>query len=272
MTNKNVILVGCGNMGYAMLQGWLASETLQPADVTVIEPAAALRERASHLGVTALANSEALADTATPRLIILAVKPQMVNDILPDYSGFAFTATFVSVIAGTPIAQFENALSPLSAIIRCMPNTPAAIGKGMIATFANGNVAEEDFDFTEQLLKSSGKIVRLTEESQLDAVTAVSGSGPAYVFYFIECLTKAGIEAGLSEDVAAILAKQTVYGAGILADTSSETPSQLRVNVTSPNGTTAAALDVLMKDDSLQNLISKAVDAARQRSVELGKN
>lgn len=272
MTHNSVILVGCGNMGYAMLQGWLASGKLKAKDVTIVEPVDTLRERAGRLGVNIVRNSTELAPDAVARLIILAVKPQAIQDVLPAYQPFATTATFVSVLAGTPVAQFENILGAASAIIRCMPNTPAAIGKGMMVTFANANVSAENLTFTEELLKISGQTARIEDESLMDAVTAVSGSGPAYIFHFIECLTNAGIKAGLPQEIAGMLAMQTVYGAGALAAESSDTPTQLRINVTSPNGTTAAALDVLMQNDRLQNLLTEAVEAARNRSVELGKN
>lgn len=270
MTNNSTVLVGCGNMGFAMLQGWLSSGKLQPSDVTVVEPAEALRERAAKLGVTALADSAGI--EGSPRLIIIAVKPQVIQDILPAYQAHAATATFLSVAAGTPVALFEKILGEQTAIIRCMPNTPAAIGKGMMVTFANGNVQPDMQRFTEELLATSGQVAQVDDEKLMDTVTAVSGSGPAYIFHFIECLTQAGITAGLPQDIAAMLAMQTVYGAGSLAAKSPETPTQLRVNVTSPNGTTAAALDVLMGDNRLQNLLTEAVEAARKRSVELGKS
>lgn len=271
MTKNSVILVGCGNMGYAMLQGWLASGSLSASDVTVVEPVDVLRDRAAKLGVNAIQNSTEISPLTSPRLIIIAVKPQVIQDVLPAYQPYQASATFVSVLAGTPIAQFEKLLGASSAIIRCMPNTPAAIGKGMMVTFANQNVKPDDLNFTEELLQISGKVARIEDENLMDAVTAVSGSGPAYIFHFIECLTQAGVKAGLPDDIAGMLAMQTVYGAGSLAAESAETPTQLRVNVTSPNGTTAAALNVLMGDDRLQNLLTEAVDAARNRSVELGQ-
>lgn len=270
MTNNNTVLVGCGNMGFAMLQGWLASGKLQPSDVTVVEPADSLRERAAKLGVKAVKRSAEISDA--PRLVIIAVKPQVIQDILPEYKSYAASATFLSVAAGTPVALFEQILGDQSAVIRCMPNTPAAIGKGMMVSFANSNVRPEMLHFTEELLATSGQVAQVSDESLMDAVTAVSGSGPAYIFHFIECLTQAGMTAGLPQDIAGMLAMQTVYGAGALAAASTDTPSQLRINVTSPNGTTAAALDVLMGDNRLQNLITEAVEAAHKRSVELGKS
>lgn len=272
MSNNNVILVGCGNMGYAMLQGWLASGKLKAADVIVIEPADVLRERAAALGVTSLATSAEISSSVSPRLIIIAVKPQVIQAVLPAYQHYASAATFVSVVAGTPVTQYEKILGSDCAIVRCMPNTPAAIGKGMMVIFANSQVKPDNLAFTEDLLQISGKVAHITDENLMDAVTAVSGSGPAYIFHFIECMTQAGVKAGLPDNIASMLAMQTVYGAGSLAATSAETPTQLRVNVTSPNGTTAAALNVLMDNNRLQTLLTEAVEAAHKRSIELGKN
>ncbi|WP_439273606.1 pyrroline-5-carboxylate reductase [Pseudochrobactrum sp. HB0163] len=272
MSTNSVILVGCGNMGYAMLQGWLAAGKLQPDDVTVVEPAQALRERACGLGVRTLEDHKQIPASLCPRLIIIAVKPQIIQTVLPAYQAYAARATFVSVAAGIPVEKFESLLGINCAVIRCMPNTPAAIGKGMMVTFANSNVQAKDLAFAEELLQTSGRVARIATENLMDAVTAVSGSGPAYVFHFIECLTEAGIQAGLPQDIAAMLAMQTVYGAACLAQESTQSPSQLRINVTSPNGTTAAALDVLMGENRLQTLITDAVNAAKQRSAELGKS
>lgn len=266
-----VILVGCGNMGYAMLKGWLESGILQPENVHVIEPAEALLERAAGAGVNAYLNAQSLAADLKPRMIVFAVKPQVMADILPTYQRFAPQTTFVSVAAGTPVSLFEQYLGKDAAIIRCMPNTPAAIGKGMLVTYKNANVTEDNEAFVNSLLKTSGKVASVDKEELMDAVTAVSGSGPAYVFHFIEALTDAGVTAGLPEETAALLARQTVMGAGALAAASTDTPSTLRRQVTSPNGTTAAALDVLMGDNRLKILLEEAVEAARNRSVELGK-
>lgn len=266
-----VVLVGCGNMGYAMLAGWLASGRLAPQDVLVVEPTDVLRERAATLGVNAVADAGAIAEDVQPRLVIFAVKPQVILDIVPHYARFGGTATYLSVAAGTPMAAFERALGNSAAVIRCMPNTPAAIGKGMMVVVANAHVGEETSAFVRDLLAASGEVATIDDEALMDAVTAVSGSGPAYVFHFIECLTAAGQKAGLPADTAKLLAMQTVYGAASLAAESSDEPGELRRQVTSPNGTTAAALSVLMGENRLENLVSEAVEAARARSVELGK-
>ncbi|EKF20558.1 pyrroline-5-carboxylate reductase [Nitratireductor pacificus] len=266
---KSVVLVGCGNMGYAMLKGWMAAGKLAAGDATVVEPNDELRGRAAKLGVTVAESGEALAGDAD--LVIFAVKPQVIRDVAPAYARFASGATFVSVLAGTGTATFEEILGRHAAVMRCMPNTPAAIGKGMMVLFSNRNVTKDAKAFATALLATSGAVTSIDNEELMDAVTAVSGSGPAYVFHFIECLTAAGENAGLPKETAKLLAMQTVYGAANLASESDEEPGRLREQVTSPNGTTAAALSVLMGGNRLLDLVSEAVDAAKKRSIELGK-
>jgi pyrroline-5-carboxylate reductase len=258
-------------MGRAMLEGWLATGRLAAAEVLVVEPAEALRDRAAALGVAVAADAGEIGADAAPRLVVFALKPQIILDIVPAYARFRAGATYVSVAAGTPIAAFERLLGADAAILRCMPNTPAAIGKGMMVTFANARVKPQDAAFIADLLAASGKVTSIADESLMDAVTAVSGSGPAYVFHFIECLTAAGEAAGLPAETAKLLAMQTVYGAAALAEASDEEPGELRRQVTSPNGTTAAALSVLMGEDRLKTLVTEAVEAARARGVELGR-
>lgn len=266
---KSVVLVGCGNMGYAMLKGWIASGKLAASDTTVVEPNDGLRERAAALGV----NTATKADEVSPSagFIVFAVKPQIIRDIAPTYASHTGKATFISVVAGLGTAGFEEMLGRHASVMRCMPNTPAAIGKGMMVLFSNRNVTEEAKQFASELLATSGAIATIENEELMDAVTAVSGSGPAYVFHFIECLTAAGEKAGLPKDTAKLLAMQTVYGAANLAKESDEEPGRLREQVTSPNGTTAAALNILMGDNRLLDLVTEAVEAARRRSIELGK-
>lgn len=264
-----VVLVGCGNMGRAMLEGWLAAGRLDAAQALVVEPAEALRARATALGAAGLADAGEIGPGIAPRLVVFAVKPQVIADVVPAYARFRDGATFVSVAAGTPIATFERLLGEEAAVIRCMPNTPAAIGKGMMVTFANPNVTPEAAAFVAGLLSANGEVAQIADEELMDAVTAVSGSGPAYVFHFIECLTEAAQAAGLPAETARLLAMQTVYGAASLAAESRQQPGELRRQVTSPNGTTAAALSVLMGEDRLKALVAEAVEAARRRSVEL---
>jgi pyrroline-5-carboxylate reductase len=271
MTSK-VILAGCGNMGYAMLAGWLKSGQLKPAEAFVVEPNAELRARAESLGVPAESDAGGIPADAVPELVVLAVKPQVIREVTAAYKRFADgRTTFLSVAAGTGVETFTGILGQSTPIVRCMPNTPAAIGKGMMVVYANAHVSQATKAFVASLLATSGQVATIDDEKLMDAVTAVSGSGPAYIFHFIECLTAAAEQAGLPAETAKLLAMQTVYGAAALAAESREDPAVLRKQVTSPNGTTAAALAVLMGDDRLKLLLGEAVEAARLRSEELGR-
>lgn len=266
-----VVLAGCGNMGFAMLSGWLKSGKLNPHEVYVVEPNEALRARAEALGAQVSAAAADMPAEMAPKLVIFAVKPQVMRDVIPAYQRFAgMGTTYLSIAAGTRVQVFEDLLGKSASIVRCMPNTPAAIGKGMMVTYANQNVPDDAKSFVADLLSASGEVATIDDEGLMDAVTAVSGSGPAYVFHFIESLTAAAEAAGLPTETAKLLAMQTVYGAAALAAESDETPCKLREQVTSPNGTTAAALNVLMGGDRLKTLVTEAVEAARKRSVELG--
>ena len=267
-----LVLAGCGNMGYAMLGGWVNSGKLGAAEVFVVEPNAELRQRAEALGCSAAADADGIPADAAPQLVVIAVKPQVIREVTQAYARFGNgRATFVSVAAGTPVSTFEEVLGDRTPIMRCMPNTPAAIGKGMMVLFSNNLVSAETKKIVADLLSASGKVATIDDESLMDAVTAVSGSGPAYIFHFIEALTAAAERAGLPADTAKLLAMQTVYGAASLAAESQDAPGTLRQQVTSPNGTTAAALAVLMGEDRLTRLVTEAVEAARLRSIELGK-
>ncbi len=266
-----VILVGCGNMGHAMLKGWIDSGRLGAADVVVVEPNAGLRERAGTLGVKTAA-SAADAGNVRAEIVVIAVKPQVMRGVLADWTRLGNgQALFVTVAAGTRIALYEEVLGAATPVLRCMPNTPAAIGLGMMVTVANAHVTAAQKQAAHDLLAASGEVAEIADEALMDAVTAVSGSGPAYLFHFIEALTAAAEAVGLPPDIAAKLAMQTAYGAASLAAQSADPPARLREQVTSPNGTTAAALGVLMGDKALEKLLTKAVIAARDRGVELGK-
>jgi pyrroline-5-carboxylate reductase len=268
-----VVLVGCGNMGHAMLAGWLKAGRLAPSEVFVVEPADALRTRAAALGVATGGSAADLTSDAAPELIILAVKPQVIRAVTAEYKRFADKGTtFLSIAAGTSIATLMEILGGNTPVVRCMPNTPAAIGKGMMVVYANDRVARPALDFIDALLGTSGAVAHIDDEKLMDAVTAVSGSGPAYIFHFIECLTAAAQSAGLPPQTAKLLAMQTVFGAASLVAESGEEPRVLREQVTSPNGTTAAALSVLMGGDRLKTLVTEAVAAARLRSEELGRS
>lgn len=256
LSERGLVLLGCGKMGSALLAGWLDAG-LDPASVTVLDPAPSDWVRGTGVKLnTPLPTA--------PAVTLIAVKPQMMGTALPTLQGLQETL-FVSIAAGTPIAAFEKAF-PGQRIIRAMPNTPAAVGAGISAIVGNTATSDPDLDLAEQLLSSVGDVVRLTAEDQMDAVTGLSGSGPAYVFHMIEAMTEAGVAQGLPGDIALQLARATVAGAGKLAMTG-EDPGQLRVNVTSPNGTTQAGLEVLMPE--LPDLIARTIAAATRRSEEL---
>ncbi len=262
---RGLVLLGCGKMGSAMLEGWLRGG-LSPASVWVIDPAPSdwARGTGAHLNA---------ALPASPALVVIAVKPQMMGSALPVIAAMGGGATlFLTVAAGTTIATYESVLGAGSPVIRAMPNTPAAIGRGITAITGNARATTAHMALAETLLSAVGQVVRLDGEHQMDAVTAVSGSGPAYVFHLIETLAAAGEAEGLSPTLSMRLAKATVAGAGALAEQASETPTQLRVNVTSPAGTTAAALAVLMDERTgFPALLKRAVKAAADRGRELGK-
>jgi len=260
---RGLVLLGCGKMGSAMLAGWLAGG-LPATSVWVLDP-----HPSDWLRTTGVHINQGLPDA--PAIALIAVKPQMMGNALPAMAALGNGDTvFVSVAAGTPIAAFENALGAQSPVIRAMPNTPAAIGRGITAIVGNAYATAAHLDMAETLLRAVGQVVRLDAEPQMDAVTAVSGSGPAYVFHLIEALAAAGVAEGLPDDLAMALAKATVGGAGQLAEDAAEDPAQLRVNVTSPNGTTQAALEVLMNEtDGFPSLMRRAVKAAADRSREL---
>ncbi len=263
IARRGLVLLGCGKMGSAMLAGWL-NRGLDPGAVWVMDPNPSVWVTGTGVHVNA-----DLPDS--PAVVLIAVKPQMMGDALPDIAAFGNGATlYVSIAAGTTIAHFEDVLGAASPIVRAMPNTPAAVGRGTTAIVGNARVASPQMDLAEALLSAVGQVVRLEAEGQMDAVTAVSGSGPAYVFHLIETLAAAGVAEGLPEQLAMQLAKATVGGAGALAEASDEDPGQLRVNVTSPAGTTAAALAVLMDEQTgFPPLLLRAVKAAADRSREL---
>lgn len=267
--STDILLVGCGNMGFAMLQGWLGKPGMT---FHVVEPEDDLRQRAQDAGVAVYDAADRLPAGLAPELVFLAVKPQVMSDVAPQYQSLAGGhATFVSVAAGVTIATLASLLPGLTPIIRCMPNTPAAIGRGMLVSTANDHVGEAARRLADDLLAASGKSAWIDDDGLMDAVTAISGSGPAYLFHFIECLEKAAVSLGLAPELAGELALQTVAGAGELAARSETPPSVLREQVTSPGGTTAAALGVLMADRALETLMVKAATAARDRGVELGQ-
>ncbi|WP_292286712.1 pyrroline-5-carboxylate reductase [Marivita sp.] len=263
IAKRGLVLLGCGKMGSAMLEGWLAGG-VPPGSVWINDPNPSDWVQGQGINL----NADLPAD---PAIVLVAVKPQIMRDALPSLARLGNgTTLFLSVAAGITIATFEKMLGTDTPVIRSIPNTPAAVKQGITAIIGNARVTEAQMQDAETLLSAIGQTVRLETEDQMDAVTGLSGSGPAYVFHMIECMAHAGEAQGLAPDLAMTLAKATVAGAGALAMQSDDTPSQLRVNVTSPNGTTQAGLDVLMNEDTgLPRLMADTIDAAAKRSKDL---
>jgi pyrroline-5-carboxylate reductase len=261
-----LVLVGAGKMGSALLEGWLRLG-LDPKNIAVIEPA--VPPHIGELTARGLQLNPPLQALKNAAAIVLAVKPQVAPQAVPPLAPLVGPATvLVSIMAGRTLKFLSNALAQPCAIVRAMPNTPAAIGRGItIAVPLQANEAQRAL--ADRLLAATGAVEWTGDEALMDAVTAVSGSGPAYVFLLAEALTQAGIAAGLPKELAAKLARETVAGAGELLHRSTLDPAVLRENVTSPGGTTAAALAVLMGKDGLAALMEKAVAAATARSREL---
>jgi len=263
----DIVLVGAGKMGSAMLDGWIGLG-LDPARVAVIEPqpTPAITGLAAR-GLRLNPGPQAIPD---PAVIVIAVKPQVAGEVVPAIARFVGPSTVVvSIMAGQTLRSIEQALPAGTPVVRTMPNTPAAIGRGITVAVPNAQVSAHQRDLAHRLLAAIGTVEWVDEEAWLDAVTAVSGSGPAYVFLLAETLAQAGAAAGLPADLAARLARATVAGSGELLHRSPLDAETLRRNVTSPGGTTAAALEVLMGQDGLAPLLARAVAAATRRSREL---
>ncbi len=262
----SLLLVGCGKMGSALLEGWLA-QGVDADEVVVVEPSPAA---VAPQGVRLLPTHEKVPSGFAPEVVVLAVKPQVMPLVVPLYREFATPANvFLSIAAGRPIRFIEEALGQPAGVVRAMPNTPASIGRGMTVLCANGRVRPEQRERCELLLRAVGGVAWVENEELMDAVTAVSGSGPAYVFFLVESLAAVGVAAGLPAELALRLARETVAGAGELLRRSSLPPETLRRNVTSPGGTTAAALEVLGGPEGWAGPIERAVAAATRRSREL---
>jgi pyrroline-5-carboxylate reductase len=260
-----ILLVGCGRMGSAMLAGW--RERGLGASVAVDPAPEAVRHAGDDLAVVAA--PEAIPADFAPAAVVLAVKPQNAAGTLPAYARFAGGAVFLSIMAGRTIAGIRALLGEAAAIVRAMPNTPAAVRQGITVACAGAGVDRPQRTLCERLLQAIGTVAWADDEALLDPVTAVSGSGPAYVFLLAELLERAAIEQGIPADLARVLARQTVSGSGALLAASPEDAAALRRAVTSPGGTTEAALRVLMAEESWPAALSQAVDAATRRSREL---
>ncbi|TCS60894.1 pyrroline-5-carboxylate reductase [Varunaivibrio sulfuroxidans] len=265
-----LVLAGGGKMGGAMLKGWL-DRGVAPDDIYVIEPN---EERAGEIvrrhRVHVLSTADNIPPALTPDAIVLAVKPQMMDDVARQYRRFVGPRTvFLSIAAGRTLDGFTALLGADAAVVRAMPNTPCAVRKGITVACAGANVGAPAQALCQSLLEAVGEALWIEDESLMDGVTALSGSGPAYVFLLVESLARAGVHAGLPEALAERLARATVIGAAELLDQSGEAPATLRQNVTSPGGTTAEALAVLMRGDGWQDAIDRAIAAAARRSREL---
>lgn len=265
-----LVLIGAGKMGAALLNGWIA-DGLAPEKIVIFDPAPlpviAALAREQHIRLNPAI------DTVTDAVAtILAIKPQMMAKALPAYLPLKQPDNvLISIAAGKPVAFFDAIFGADTPLIRAMPNTPAAIGRGMSVLFANPSVSATQKQLGDTLLSAVGAVAWIEEESLMDPVTAVSGSGPAYIFLLVEALAQAGESAGLDAALAYQLAVTTVSGAGEMIAQSGEPAATLRENVTSPGGTTAAALDILMGKDGLPALMTRAVAAATERSRELAR-
>ena len=262
-----VMLVGAGKMGLALARGWLDAG-LPANNLLLVDPSPgdAARELAEDYGLTISAEAAGL----QPNVLVLAVKPQIIDPLLASLAPVIGPQTLaISIVAGIDIARLSRGLD-MGRVIRTMPNTPAQIGKGITGAVAGPEVGGEGRQAAEALLGAAGPVVWFEDEAQLDAVTAISGSGPAYVFHLVEALAAAGKTMGLPEAIAEQLARQTVIGSAALLEADPAPPAVLRQNVTSPNGTTAAGLAVLM--EGLTPLIEQTAEAARRRSEELGRS
>jgi pyrroline-5-carboxylate reductase len=264
-----LLLIGCGKMGGAMLEGWLA-QGLPPGEVVIVEPNQELGEALARRGLRHGLEPAELPETLRPAVLLLAVKPQMMEAATADLERFVRPGTLLlSIAAGKTLGYFERKFGAGTAIVRAMPNTPAAVGRGITVAVANDEVTPAQRATADALLAAVGEVWWVEEEGLIDPVTALSGGGPAYVFLLMEVLAEAGIASGLPPDLAQRLARRTVEGAGELSRLAQESPETLRKNVTSPAGTTLEALKILMAEDGLQPLFTRAIAAATRRSREL---
>jgi pyrroline-5-carboxylate reductase len=262
-----IVLAGAGKMGGAMLSGWLA-QGLDAKRVGVIEPHPS--DEISALATKGIRLNPSPKDVGAVATLVVALKPQTFREASAMLKSFTGPSTLVvSIMAGTTIKSISEVCG--GSVVRAMPNTPAAIGRGITVAVAASNVSAAQRAVADALLRATGSVEWVDDENLMDAVTAVSGSGPAYIFLLAEELARAGVEAGLPVELATKLARETVAGSGELLHRSELASATLRQNVTSPGGTTAAALEVLMGPDGMQSLLTRAVAAATQRSKELAK-
>lgn len=269
-SSSKILVIGCGRMGGAIIKGWLNSG-IDAHQVTVIDPNAKALENISGAGsINCYPSIEALANGTIYDIVMLALKPQLIEQFLPAYNSFVNSdSVLISIAAGINSARLKQLLPTVGNIVRVMPNTPALIQQGVIVGYAGPDTSAQQRQQCQRLLEPLGHYHWIDDEQQMDAVTAISGSGPAYLFLFTECLINAGRQLGLSDELAKSLAKGTVSGASQLMSADSRDVEQLRQEVTSPKGTTEAALNVMMEQSKLQTLLQLATAAAAERSLEL---
>ncbi|MEE2745995.1 MAG: pyrroline-5-carboxylate reductase [Pseudomonadota bacterium] len=264
----SLMLVGYGKMGGALLDGWL-DQGKDPHSIVVVEPNQKNLDGLKEKGVNIYRSRSTLPSNYHPQTILLAVKPQIMKEILPEYIDFSDGSLFITIAAGKTLNFYEKILGSNAAIIRVMPNTPAAIRRGIAGAVPNSNVSDLQIQNCTGLIEAVSELHWLKTESQIDVITAISGSGPAYVFLFAECLAEAGKALGLSAELSERLGRVTVAGSGELLHRSLDSMLELRKNVTSPGGTTEAAIKSLSENNKLQELIAAAVEEAVKRSREL---
>jgi len=265
MISKNILLVGCGKMGSALFGGLLPNLESK-SQAIIVSPSG----KGSEFGTKLVNTAEEIPSNFKADIIILAVKPQIIEGVLTSYKKYANgRSLFISVAAGKTLGFFSKHLGDSAPVIRAMPNLPSFIGQGITTMCSNAKVTNEQKEIASLLFESVGSAIWLDDESLMDVSTGLAGSGPAYVFHFIECLINAAIDEGLSHEIATKLAIDTVIGSAMLAKSSKKSVSELKEQVISPNGTTQAGIDALTKDDSLEKLIKQTINAATKRSKEL---
>ena len=267
MNESSILLVGCGKMGGAILSGWIDS-SISPDRISVVSPV--VFDDYIFEGVSYYDSYDKLTDNYNPDVILIAVKPQLLPSMLADYSSFANNGSiFVSIVAGKSIKFFKDILGKDSKIVRSMPNLPALESCGVTVLYADETINEDNRNLCTNLLSSIGKVHWIGEEEKMNDVTAVSGSGPAYLLYFIECFVESAIDIGIDKELATSLVIETIYGTAQLVSNSGISASELRRDVTSPGGTTEAALRIFMDDEKFKKIISNAVASAKKRAIEL---
>jgi len=268
LINPTILVVGLGKMGGTLVNGWLAQD-VDSKKIHVVEPNPIQVMGLNCKTLNIYQGPREININFFPDIILFAIKPQIMDMVVPEYERFKEKSTYISIAAGKNIAFFESLLGSDSSIIRTMPNTPASIGEGITIACGNRNTSQKCKNYFFYLFETLGQTEWINDENLMDAVTAVSGSGPAYVFLLAETLANAGEKAGLDKNMAQKLSIQTIIGSSLMLRSSQENPSVLRNNVTSPGGTTEAALSILMNEKGLNSLICEAVETAIKRSKAL---